>query len=310
MTTIVSKLYSEPISILLFAALIILGGCRQENLDPDDGNGDNGEIDLIDMPDWSEESHGSNTDPDYQLVFDHGEVLRFDIVIDPDDWSDMQQDLSTNLGFSGGRPGGGVTSTTDYTPIWVPCSFFFNDTEWYKVGIRYKGNSSLQSSYQSGIDKLSFKLDFDEYENDYSEITDQRFYGFRQLSLKNNYDDQSLMREKVGADLFREFGLASSKTAFCVVYVDHGSGPVYYGVYTLVEEVDDTVLGSQFESSSGKPLQAGWHSCQFSQPAPTTNRRWRNGTTSWWRIILMFIRSTPQSITRTGPRRPNPGRQN
>ena len=251
MSTIVSKLYSESISILLLAALILLGGCRQETLDPDDGNEDKEEIDLFDMPDWSEESHGSNTDPDYQLVFDHGEVLRFDIVIDPDDWSDMQQDLSANLGFSGGRPGGGVSSTSDYTPIWVPCSFFFNDTEWYKVGIRYKGNSSLTSSYQSGIGKLSFKLDFDEYENDYPGITDQRFYGFRQLNLKNNFDDPSLMREKVGADLFREFGLASSKTAFCVVYVDHGSGPVYFGVYTLVEEVDDSVLGSQFESNTG-----------------------------------------------------------
>jgi spore coat protein CotH len=119
------------------------------------------------------------------------------------------------------------------------------------VGIRFKGNSSLQSSYRSGIDKLSFKLDFDEYENDYPEITDQRFYGFRQLNLKNNFDDRSLVREKVGSDLFREFGLVSPKTAFCVVYVDHGSGPIYYGVYTLVEEVDDTLLDSQFGNSEG-----------------------------------------------------------
>ncbi len=36
-----------------------------------------------------------------------------------------------------------------------------------------------------------------------------------------------------------------------MVYVDHGSGPIYYGVYTLVEEVDDTVLESQFESGEG-----------------------------------------------------------
>ncbi len=67
-------------------------------------------------------------------------MIRFDIVIDPDDWSDMQSDLDANLGSSGGgRPGGGMAtpeSSTDFTPIWVPCSFFFNDTEWYKVGIQ------------------------------------------------------------------------------------------------------------------------------------------------------------------------------
>lgn len=242
------KKRSRLLSFLLIVTLVLLGACRAENLEEED---ENDLVVSIDLPDWSEETHGSSTSPDYQVVFDHGEVLRLDIVMDPDDWSDMQNDLDDNLQSSGNRPGAGVTMSPDYTPIWVPCSIFFNDTEWYQVGIRYKGNSSLSSSYGSGIDKLSFKLDFDEYENDYPEIFDQRFYGFRQLNLKNNYDDASLVREKVGADLFRDFGLASSKTAFCVVYVDHGSGPIYYGVYTLVEEVDDSVLESQFESGTG-----------------------------------------------------------
>lgn len=242
------KKRSRLLSFLLIVTLVLLGACRAENLEEED---DDDLVVSIDLPDWSEETHGSSTSPDYQVVFDHGEVLRLDIVMDPDDWSDMQNDLDDNLQSSGNRPGAGVTMSPDYTPIWVPCSIFFNDTEWYQVGIRYKGNSSLSSSYGSGIDKLSFKLDFDEYENDYPEIFDQRFYGFRQLNLKNNYDDASLVREKVGADLFRDFGLASSKTAFCVVYVDHGSGPIYYGVYTLVEEVDDSVLESQFESGTG-----------------------------------------------------------
>lgn len=247
MSSSLSKISLHPFILLLFAVLVFLAGCRDDDLVPDDeDNGDDvdDDIELIDLPDWTEESHGNSAEPDYELVFDHGEVIRFDILIDPDDWEDMQDDLDANLGSSANR-------SSDYTPIWVPCSFFFNDTEWYQVGIRYKGNSSLRSSYQSGIDKLSFKLDFDEYENDYPEITNQRFYGFRQLNLKNNYDDMSLVREKVGSDLFREFGLVSSKTAFCVVYVDHGSGPVYYGVYTLVEEVDDTVLDSQFGNSEG-----------------------------------------------------------
>jgi spore coat protein CotH len=161
----------------------------------------------------------------------------------------MQSDLSSILGSSGGRPGQAADVSSD--PMWVPCSFNFNKTEWYYVGIRYKGNSSLKSTYQSGNKKLSFKLDFDEFEGDYLNIKNQRFYGFKQLNLKNNFDDTSLMREKVGADLFRQFGLASSETAFCVVYVDNGSGPQYYGVYTLVEEVDDTVLDSQFANGSG-----------------------------------------------------------
>ena len=63
---------------------------------------------------------------------------------------------------------------------------------------------------------------------------------------KNNYDDRSMLREKVAGDVFRNAGLAGSHTAFFTVYVDHGEGPVYFGVYTMVEEVDDTVLDDQF----------------------------------------------------------------
>ncbi|BAX81576.1 CotH kinase family protein [Labilibaculum antarcticum] len=206
-------------------------------------------VDTETYPDWTDATHSKSAELDYATVFNQNEVLRFDIKIDSDDWSDMQSDLSSNLGGNSGRPG--QVTTSDFDPIWVPCSFNFNDTEWYHVGVRYKGNSSLSSAYQSGNKKLSFKLDFDEFEDDYPSLKNQRFYGFKQLNLNNNFDDLSLMREKVGADLFREFGLASSQTTFCVIYVDNGSGSQYYGVYTLVEEVDDTVIDTQFTDGSG-----------------------------------------------------------
>lgn len=205
-------------------------------------------VDDADYIDWTEETHGSSVDPDYTEVFNQGEVLRFDITIDSDDWTKMQSNLKSVVNSATFSRDGEITIDD---PMWVECSFSYDSLEWYHVGVRYKGNSSLIAAYQSNIDKLSFKLDFDQFEDDYPAVTDQRFYGFQQLNLSNNYDDQSLMREKVAADLFRQFGLASSQTAFCVVYVDHGSGSQYYGVYTIVEEVDDTVIDTQFTSGSG-----------------------------------------------------------
>lgn len=155
----------------------------------------------------------------------------------------------------GRRPGpspvGGFRETTVYEPIWTYCTISFNNEQWDKVGIRFKGNSSLQSTLQMGIKKFSFKLDFDQYENDFPEIKNQRFYGFKQLNLKNNYDDPSFMREKVAADLFAKFGLTTPKTSFCQVFVDSGSGPQYFGLYTLVEEVDDTVIKTHYEAQKG-----------------------------------------------------------
>jgi spore coat protein CotH len=80
------------------------------------------------------------------------------------------------------------------------------------------------------------------------------------------------MREKVGADLFRQFGLASSETAFCVVYVDNGTGPKYYGVYTLVEEVDDTVLDSQFANGSGNLYKPDGTAASFASGSYNTSQ--------------------------------------
>jgi hypothetical protein len=50
------------------------------------------------------------------------------------------------------------------------------------------------------------------------------------------------MPEKVAADVFKNAGMAVSNTGFYTLYVDHGNGPEYFGLYTLVEEVDGTVL--------------------------------------------------------------------
>ena len=196
-------------------------------------------------------------DPDFDEVFDNTTVKRIDIVISSERWSTMISNLNSLYGRVSG-PGG--NSFTDEDPVFVPADVYYNDKQWYRVGVRFKGNSSLQSAYQSGIMKLSFKLDFDEFEDDYPQIDDQRFYGFKKLSLKNNFDDESFLREKIGAEVFANAGLVSSHTAFYMLYVDNGSGPQYFGLYTLVEEVDDTVIETQFSSDDAnlyKPEDAG-----------------------------------------------------
>jgi spore coat protein CotH len=139
----------------------------------------------------------------------------------------------------------------DFTPIFSKASVFFNGTEWYHVGVRFKGNSSLRTTWQQGIMKLAFRLDFDEFEDDYPEIKNQRFYGFQKISLSNNFEDNSFLHEKVAADIFRNAGLKSPNTAYYAIYVDYGEGPVYFGLYTGVEIVEDTMLDDQFGSDDG-----------------------------------------------------------
>ncbi len=156
-----------------------------------------------------------------------------------------------NTGRPMGPPPGGMMADSQKKPKSVPCSVYFNNEKWEKVGIRFKGNSSLRASLHTGIKKLSLKLDFDQFEDEYPETKDQRFYGFKQLNLKNNFNDRSFIREKVAADLFTNFGIANPRTSFYQVYVDYGEGPKYFGIYTMVEEVDDTVIKTAFKSDKG-----------------------------------------------------------
>jgi spore coat protein H len=228
----------------------------------------NTEVQLTDLDfdptDWTDETHSKSADPNFNEVFSNTEVKRFDFVISEENWEAMLNNMTSLYGTFGGSsaggPGGGIpgggfpggtTSSSDENPIFVPGSVLYNGKEWYKVGLRFKGNSSLQSSWQAGILKLAFKMDLDEYEDDYPQIKNQRFYGFKKLSLKNNYADRSFLREKVTAEVFKNAGLAVSNTAFYTLYVDHGDGPEYFGLYTLVEEVDNTVIDTQFSSDNG-----------------------------------------------------------
>jgi len=212
----------------------------------------------FDATDWTDATHSKSADPNFDVVFEDNTVKRLDLVITEERWQSMLDDMTSLYGNFGGTsgpgsggPGGGGLVETDEDPIFVPGEVLFEDKEWYRVGLRFKGNSSLQSSWSAGILKLSFKLDFDEFEDEYPQIDNQRFYGFKKLSLKNNYNDKSMLREKIATDVFREAGLASSHASIYEVYVDHGDGPEYFGVYTMVEEVDDTVIDTQFSDNDG-----------------------------------------------------------
>ena len=99
----------------------------------------------------------------------------------------------------------------DSNPVWVPTSVEFEGDTWTNVGLRFKGNSSLRSSWSSGIYKLPLKLDFDEFEEEYTEIDDQRFYGFKQLNLGNGFEDKSLIRDKAASDIFRDAGIPAEQ---------------------------------------------------------------------------------------------------
>jgi len=239
---------------------------------------------------WDEASHGSDAEPNYDVVFPDDTVNQITLTIAPADWEAMLANLTDILGEQGtgdfggpqggqaqpgaqpgahppqggpggdrpegGQPGGGMAPRDLENPMWVAATLTFNGQTWTNIGVRFKGNSSLRSAWSSGELKLPLKLDFDQFEDDFPEIEDQRFYGFKQLSLANGFSDATFMREVVGYELLEEAGLATAETAYYNVVLDYGEGQVDLGVYVGIEVVDDTVIERVYGSDDGNIYEA------------------------------------------------------
>ncbi len=214
-------------------------------------------VDQVRPEGWTRETHCSKVEPNYAQVFDDTVVHRFDITVSPEDYQATMDDLASILGSQGGNPGGGPggggPGSLDDTPepMYVPVTLKYNGLTWDHVGMRYKGNSSLHMSWDRGIKKLAFRFNFDKFEDDYPEILNQRFYGFKKMTFSNGFKDDSLIRDKVAADIFRNAGVPAAQGAFVRVYVDFGEGPTYFGLYTMIEDPSDEMLGQQFDDDAG-----------------------------------------------------------
>ncbi len=250
--------------------------------------------------DWTEETHGDNVDPDYEVVFPEDSVNQIIISIAPDDWKAMQDNMASLFGAqgagqqgaqpkagnadpnagrrpgirnvvpgavpdAGGQAGRGGGNLTPENPMWVPATIEFNGLTWTNVGIRYKGNSSLASGWRNGSLKMPLKLDFDEYEDDFPEIDNQRFYGFKQLSLSNVFSDATYMHDTLASDILDEAGLPAAKTAYYEVIMDYGEGEVNLGLYVMIEVIDDTVIDRYFADDSGNIYEADGQGVSLAQ---------------------------------------------
>jgi spore coat protein H len=278
--------------VYLVAGLLLVISCKESPTETVESADEDIEISDLDISDWSESTHSNDANPDYDIVFPQENVNRIDLEISEEDWQSMLEDMIGNYGTFGSNTGGGPPTMggSDDNPIYVPCSLFFNGVEWYKVGVRFKGNSSLRTSWEKGIWKIPLRLNFDRYEDEFSHIDNQRFYGFKELSLSSNYDDKSLIREKITPEIFRDFGVAAPQTAFYRVYINTGDESKYFGLYTMVEIIEDTMLDDQFNDDDGNAYKPEGNGASFAENSFSSANfeKKTNETSDWSDIEALF----------------------
>lgn len=116
-------------------------------------------------------------------------------------------------------------------------SFSDGNVQIDNVGVRLKGNDTLRTLDE----KPSFKLKFNAF------VEGQRYLGFEGLTLNNMEADPSMLREWLGYEVFRQFGVPAPRTGYATVEVNGEA----YGLYLNIEPYNDDFLARNFEDPGG-----------------------------------------------------------
>lgn len=111
-----------------------------------------------------------------------------------------------------------------------------NGIDFDSVGVKYKGNSSFDSTYK----KCPFNISLDEFK-------DQSYSGYKTLKLANCFSDPSMIREVLSYSIVNNY-MESPKANFAKIYING----TYIGIYSNVESINKSFCSSRFGSSKGE----------------------------------------------------------
>jgi hypothetical protein len=137
---------------------------------------------------------------------------------------------------------------------YVPGMLRFEEQEFGPVGIRYKGSvgafrNCVGAGGEKTCTKLSMKVAFDRPNRD------GRFHGLRKLQFHAMNRDPSMLRERLGYAMFREFGLAAPRAVHARLLINGR----LVGLFALVEQIDGRFTRSRFrEGGEGNLYKEAW----------------------------------------------------
>jgi spore coat protein CotH len=113
------------------------------------------------------------------------------------------------------------------------------------VAVRYKGNNTYMEARNSN--KRSFKIELNRY------VKGQKLAGLTKVNLHNNVTDPSWMNEVLSHRLFRDAGVPAPRTAYArvLVTVPGKFDQEYFGLYSVVEDIDSHFAAERFGSKDG-----------------------------------------------------------
>ena len=155
----------------------------------------------------------------------------------------MNQGKFTLKGAKGER--NGIASVLGIEYPESTANMEINNTPFVSTSIRYKGNGTFMNAM--GTQKLPFKIDLNDG------YPGRDLAGVVKLNLHNCITDPSYMNEVIAHQLFRDAGVPAPRTSYARVYVSVPGkyDNEYFGLYSMVENVDKRFIEDRYGSRKG-----------------------------------------------------------
>lgn len=205
--------------------------------------------------DWTGSGIGSSDDREYaearDYVFDIESMPKITVSIEEEEWNNLLQLYDRN------------SKTKQYVHCDVNFQQSGTDEPIYAIsdaGLRLRGNTSRRRPEGNGGEM--HKVNDADWHHCHFGINLRKFVkdkehtinGVRKMNLKWFKDDPTYVRELYCYDLFRRFDIWTAlHTSYCRLYihVDSDKQPAYYGVYHLMEAIDDEYLSARVKDFGG-----------------------------------------------------------
>ncbi len=162
-------------------------------------------------------------EPAYIAAMDKSQIMDIQIIADEKEWANMLENATAEE--------------------YIPATVVINGTKIENVGIRPKGNSSLNTVAQDDTtDRFSFKIEFDHY------ITGQTWLGLDKIVVNNMMGDATYMKEYLSYDIMDYVGVESPLYAFADISVNSET----WGFYLAVEGLDDSYAQRVYGNDHGE----------------------------------------------------------
>ena len=143
-------------------------------------------------------SHAQIIHPEPGFVFEDSEVPRIDITISQSNLQQLYADPESNVEYLAGFSFTRSDSTEG--PL--------------DIGLRFRGDSIRLN------EKKSFRISFNSIDAGFD------YHGIEKMNLNAEANDPSLVRSKLGHELYRYLGVAASRSNHVLLYINDQ----YYGV--------------------------------------------------------------------------------